>query len=90
MILENTDEHSDFKQILKSARMGSAIYAPMIWQGEFIGHMITAAQARNTFAPPDLVRLQALAAMATAAYMAKDGPAFLAKCWRDLSTKDVP
>ncbi|MDP6690996.1 MAG: GAF domain-containing protein [Alphaproteobacteria bacterium] len=83
LILENTDEHSDFKQILKSARMGSAIYAPMIWQGEFIGHLITAAQARNTFAPPDLVRLQALAAMATAAYMAKDGPDFLARCWRE-------
>ncbi len=82
LILENTDDHSDFKQILKSARMGSAIYAPMVWQGGFIGHLITAAQARNTFSPPDLVRLRSLAAMATAAYMAKGGPEFLARCWR--------
>ncbi|MBT4043635.1 MAG: GAF domain-containing protein [Rhodospirillaceae bacterium] len=83
LILENTDDHGDFKHILKTARMGSAIYAPMIWEGVFIGHLITAAQARNTFTPPDLVRLQALAALATAAYMAKDGPNFLAQIWQD-------
>ncbi len=83
LILENTDDHSDFKQILKTARMGSAIYAPMIWQGAFIGHLIAAAQARNTYTPPDLVRLQALAALATAAYMAKDGQGQLAQIWRD-------
>jgi len=84
LILENTDDHADFKQILKSARMGSAIYAPMIWQGRFIGHLITAAQARNTYSPPDLVRLQALAGMATAAYIAHGGPVFLAQIWDNL------
>ena len=47
LILENTDEHSDFKQILKTSRMGSAMYAPMLWQGQFIGQIITAAQARG-------------------------------------------
>ncbi len=83
LILENTDEHADFKQILKSARMGSAIYAPMTWRGKFIGHLITAAQARNTFSPPDLMRLQALAGMATAAFMAQGGPAFLEQIWTD-------
>lgn len=83
LILENTDEHGDFKQILKTARMGSAIYAPMIWQGKFIGHLITAAQARNTYSPPDLVRLQALAALAASAYMAKNGPRQLARIWRE-------
>ena len=30
LILENTDDHSDFEQILKTARMGSALYAPLI------------------------------------------------------------
>jgi len=64
--------------------MGSAIYAPMIWQGRFIGHLITAAQARNTYSPPDLVRLQALAGMATAAYIAHGGPVFLAQIWDNL------
>jgi len=86
LVLENTDDHGDFKQILKTARMGSAIYAPMIWQGRFIGHQICAAQARNTYGPDDLLRLQTLAAMATAVYMAKNGPAMLDKLWREAKT----
>ena len=83
LILENTDQYGDFKQILKTARMGSAIYAPMIWQGKFLGHLITAAQARNTFSPSDLVRLQALSALAASTYMAKNGPGQLAQIWRE-------
>ena len=83
LILENTDDHAAFKQILKSARMGSAIYAPLIWQGKFFGHMICAAQARNTYGPADLVRLQILAAGAASLYMAKDGPTMLNKIWRE-------
>lgn len=83
LILENTDEHADFKQILKTARMGSVLYAPMVWQGRFIGQLLVAAQARNTYTPRDLVRLQTLAALASATYMAKGGPDNLADIWRD-------
>jgi hypothetical protein len=86
LILENTDDHADFKQILKSARMGSALYSPMIWRGGFIGHMICAAQARNTYRPSDLLRLRTLAAMATGLYMAKAGPAMLDRLWREATT----
>ena len=49
LLLSNTDEHSDFKQILKSARMGSAMYSPMFSNGNFIGQFITASQARQTY-----------------------------------------
>ncbi len=77
LILENTDHHDDFKQILKTARMGSALFAPMLWEGAFVGQLITAAQARNTFRPPDLERMKTLAALAVGVYMAKDGPAWL-------------
>ena len=83
LILENTDRHDDFVQILKTARMGSALYAPMIWRGRFIGQLLTAAQARDTYSPPDLVRLQALAGLAAVAYMAKDGPTQLTQIWRE-------
>lgn len=89
LILENTDEHADFKQILKTARMGSAIYAPMIWQNTFIGHLICAAQARNTYAPSDLVRLQALSALAAAVYMAKGGPDQLTHIWREATNAGI-
>ena len=77
LILENTDDHADFKQILKTARMGSALYAPMLWEGAFVGQLIVAAQARNTFRSPDLDRMKALAALAVGVYIAKEGPAWL-------------
>ena len=53
LLLSNTDEHPDFKQILKTARMGSAMYSPMFCRGNFIGQFITASQARNTYTIKD-------------------------------------
>lgn len=73
LLLANTDKHADFKQILKTSRMGSAIYAPMFWQGEFLGQMINAAQARNTMSQTDLATLRRFTAMATLAYVALGG-----------------
>lgn len=78
LILANTDEHADFKQILKTARMGSALYAPMFWRGEMIGQIICAAQARNTFQSIDLDVLCAFANLASLAFVAGEGMA-----WRD-------
>ena len=73
LLLSNTDDHADFEQILKTARMGSAIYAPMVWKGRFLGQVINAAQARNTMAWCDLRTLVMLAQIATLAYVAMDG-----------------
>ena len=70
LILANTDVHADFKQILKTSRMGSAIYAPMIWQGRFLGQAVNAAQARNTMSDADLQTLVTLTHLATLAYVA--------------------
>lgn len=77
LILANTDTHADFKQILKTARMGSALYGPMLWQGQMIGQLISAAQARHTFEPADLDILMAFAHLASALYNAHGGTAFL-------------
>jgi hypothetical protein len=73
LLLANTDEHGDFKQILKTARMGSAMYVPMLWRGKFLGQMIMAAQARHTFAQADLQILRAMAGTATATFVAAGG-----------------
>ena len=83
LILENTDEHADFKQILKTSRMGSALYAPMLWEGQFLGQIIIAAQTRNTFSRPDCNRIAAIASIATGLFIAKGGPDWLAGVWRD-------
>ncbi len=77
LVLANTDAHVDFKQILKTSRMGSALYGPMFWRGQMIGQLITAAQARHTFEPADLDILVAFAHLASALYAAHDGPALL-------------
>jgi hypothetical protein len=76
LLLANTDEDKDFKQILKTARMGSAMYSPLIWGADFIGLLITASQARNTYDEDDHAAHQAFANAAAAVYMAHDGPGF--------------
>jgi GAF domain-containing protein len=77
LILANTDLDADFKQILKTARMGSALYAPMIWKGELLGQLVLASQARNTYAQVDLDVLVTFAQVSAALWIAHDGPSFL-------------
>lgn len=77
LLLANTDLDPEFKQILKTARMGSALYAPMIWKGDFLGQVVVASQARNTYGQVDLDILVTFAKVATALWIAHDGPAFL-------------
>lgn len=78
LILRNTDDHGEFKQYLKSSRMGSTIFAPIIWKGEFLGQLIMAAQARHTMRDADLEVIVALSKVATGAWVAHGGPAWLA------------
>ena len=78
LILKNTDDHGEFKQYLKSSRMGSAILAPIVWKGEFLGQLFMAAQARHTMRDSDLAVIVALSRVATGAWVAHGGPAWLA------------
>ena len=78
LILPDTDDSPSFRQILKTARMGSALYAPLICEGRFVGQLVTAAQARGTFGDPDRDALVALSALASLAYAAHDGDGFCA------------
>lgn len=78
LILKNTDEHGQFRQYLKTSRMGSAIFAPLIWEGRFLGQIIMAAQARHTMRDDDLAILVACSRVAAAVWVAKGGPAWLA------------
>ena len=78
LILKNTDDHGAFRQYLKSSRMGSAIFAPIFWKGEFLGQMIMAAQARHTMRDDDLAVLVACARVASGVWVAHGGPAWLA------------
>lgn len=77
LILANTDAHADFKQILKTSRMGSALYGPMFWRGQMMGQLLLAAQARHTFEQADLDILVTFAHLASTLYAAHDGAAWL-------------
>ena len=65
LLLANTDEHSNFEQILKTARMGSAMYSPLTLDGKFVGQFITASQARNTYDFEDFIIHQTIAKCAS-------------------------
>ncbi len=54
LLLANTDDDPDYRQILKTARMGSALLGPIGWRGQMLGQLITAAQARHTYSAIDL------------------------------------
>jgi hypothetical protein len=77
LVLTNTDEVPDFRQMLKTARMGSALFGPMCWRGQMLGQVITAAQARHTYGPIDLDLFMGFAHVAVAVYMAHGGPEWL-------------
>jgi hypothetical protein len=78
LLLANTDEDTGFRQYLKTSRMGSACYAPMLWRGRFLGQMVVAAQARWTYGEADLAALVVAARIATGAFLAQGGEAWLA------------
>jgi len=77
LVLTNTDEVPDFRQILKTARMGSALFGPMVWRGQMLGQIITAAQARHTYGPIDLDIFMGFAHVAAAVSIAHGGPGWL-------------
>lgn len=78
LLLANTDEDTHFRQYLKTSRMGSSAYAPMVWQGRFLGQIVMAAQARWTYREEDLAALVAASRLAAAVWIAQGGPAWLA------------
>ena len=68
----------DGSESLRGAEAFRARYAPMFARGGFVGQLILAAQARNTFRADDLDVLVALASVAALAYARTDGPAWFA------------
>jgi hypothetical protein len=77
LLLANTDDDAGFRQYLRTARMGSSAYAPMLWRGAFLGQIVMAAQARWTYRPEDLAALVVASRIAAAAWIAQGGPDWL-------------
>jgi signal transduction protein with GAF and PtsI domain len=78
LLLADTRAHAGFRQYLRTSRMSSAIYAPLIAGGAAFGLLILAAQAAGTFGPDDLAALVAAAPAVADAWSRTGGPAWLA------------
>jgi hypothetical protein len=78
MLLRDTTLHPGFVKILQTFRAGSSMFAPLIWRGDYLGVLICANAARDTFGEGDLVAHQAFANLAAACWMAQGGPAWMA------------
>jgi signal transduction protein with GAF and PtsI domain len=77
MVLPNTDDDGVFTQIIRTQRMGSSMYAPLMWKGEPLGLVSIAKQARHTFSSAYIPALEALASIAALAWVAHGGAALL-------------
>lgn len=88
--LHDTEADGGFKQYLKTARMGSAIYAPMLWQGRFLGQIVLAARARGSLSAQDFAVMRAAAPTAAAVWSATGGDAWLADAYPPADGFRVP
>ena len=79
LVNPNTDEDKVFTQIISSARMGSSMYAPLVSNGDVLGLITVACQARYTYDSSDLELLVIAARHAAAVWIALDGPTYLAR-----------
>lgn len=78
LLLHDTRGHGGFRQYLKTARMGSAVYAPLVRDGRAFGLIITAALAGGTMGEGDLAVIAALAPVVAQLWDDRGGPAWLA------------
>jgi GAF domain-containing protein len=83
MLLRDTALHASFVKILQTFRAGSSMFAPILWQGEYLGVLICANAARNSFGEADLIAHRGFAALAASLWVAQGGPAWMAA--QDLS-----
>lgn len=76
ILLENTDEHREFRQFLKTSKMGSSVYVPIFSEGKMIGQIVAASQARWTYSSADLAPMIALSGLAALAWEMTRGDAW--------------
>lgn len=77
ILLENTDDHGQFRQFLKTSKMGSSLYHPIVTPDGMVAQIVSAAQVRWTYDRTDLDRLNMLAQIAALVWTATGADAWL-------------
>ena len=66
-------DSKEFRQFLKTSKMGSSVYMPIFASGGMIGQIVAAAQARWTYSEEDIAPLFGLAGIAALVWEKTDG-----------------
>ena len=77
MFLRDTSHHESFVKILQTFRGASAMQVPMVWRNEYLGTLICASSAHNTYFEIDMRAMHVFAGLAAALWIAHDGPGWL-------------
>ena len=77
LLVADTDQDTRFRQFLKTSRMGSSLYQPIMVGGRMVGQIVAAAQPRGTYDAVDLDRLGLLGAAAALVWRRFDGDTWL-------------
>ena len=77
LLLHDTAHHESFVRILQTFRAKSAMFAPLLWDEDYLGVLICASSVPGTFSEADLSVHKAFASVASALWIAKDGPNWL-------------
>lgn len=78
LLLRETRNHPTFVKILQTFRAGSAMFAPLMWRGSYLGTVICASSIPDTFDESDLLVHEAAAAIMAALWIGHDGPDWIA------------
>lgn len=73
LLLRETAHHQSFVKILQTFRARSAMFAPLMWRGAYVGTLICASSVPETFSESDLTVHEAVAAALTALWVAQGG-----------------
>lgn len=76
-LLADTAEAPDFEPLPADAAVGSAMFAPLSWNGAMIGTLYCSSSVPGTFGTDDLPVLGGFADLAALVWIARDGAALL-------------
>ncbi|WP_108661014.1 GAF domain-containing protein [Acuticoccus kandeliae] len=78
LLLRETGNYPTFVKILQTFRAGSAMFAPLMWQGRYLGTLICASSIPATFSENDLAVHETVAAVMSSVWTAHNGADWMA------------
>ena len=74
LLLRDTAHHPSFVKILQTFRARSSMFAPLMWDGRYLGTLICACSVPETFSESDLKVHETMASVLSLVWTARGGP----------------